>query len=54
MDKEEYPRLPICIEGDALYATEPFMKLCREYNWCYILTQKGSQAVDSLEKIENN
>lgn len=41
--KKEYPRLPICIEGDALYATEPFMKLCREYNWYYLLTQKESR-----------
>ena len=28
--KKEYPRLPICIQGDALYATEPFMRQCRE------------------------
>ena len=28
--KKDYPRLPICIQGDALYATEPVMRLCRE------------------------
>lgn len=28
----EAPRLPICIQGDALYATEPMMELCREKN----------------------
>ncbi|MDO5541591.1 MAG: hypothetical protein Q4F83_16255 [Eubacteriales bacterium] len=27
--KKDYPRLPVCIQGDALYATEPIMKLCR-------------------------
>lgn len=27
--KKDYPRLPICIQGDALYATEPVMRLCR-------------------------
>lgn len=39
--KKDYPRLPICIQGDALYATEPFMKLCREiYHWEYMFTHK--------------
>ena len=27
--KKDYPRLPVGIQGDALYATEPIMKLCR-------------------------
>ena len=35
--KKEYPRLPIGIQADALYAAEPFMELCREkYHWEYI------------------
>ena len=38
--KKEYPRLPICIQGDALYAAGSIMRLCREKNWKYILTQK--------------
>ena len=39
--KKNYPRLPICIQGDALYATEPMMKLCRKkYHWAYIFTHK--------------
>ena len=41
--KKEYPRLPISIQGDALYATEPIMKICREYNWKYIFTQKETR-----------
>ena len=42
--KKDYPRLPICIQGDALYATEPMMKLCREkYHWVYIFTQKDTR-----------
>ena len=28
--KEEYKRLPICIQGDALYAAESVMELCRK------------------------
>ena len=41
--KKAYPRLPVCIQGDALYATEPFMKLCREYGWEYLFTQKDTR-----------
>lgn len=41
--KKDYPRLPICIQGDALYAAEPIMQLCREYNWEYLFTQKNTR-----------
>lgn len=42
--KKDYPRLPICIQGDALYAAEPIMKLCREtYHWQYLFTQKDTR-----------
>ena len=41
--KKEYPRLPICIQGDALYAAESMMKLCREKEWVYIFTQKETR-----------
>ncbi len=41
--KKEYPKLPICIQGDALYATEPFMELCREKGWKYIFTNKQTR-----------
>lgn len=41
--KTEYPRLSLCIEGDALYATEPMMKICRLNGWKYIFVHKESQ-----------
>ena len=41
--KADFPHLPICIQGDALYETEPFMKICRDYNWKYILTHKDER-----------
>lgn len=51
--KKEYPRLPICIQGDALYATEPFMELCREkYHWEYIFTQKDTRQKNLAESFE--
>lgn len=41
--KREYPRLQICIQGDALYATEPMMELCRLNGWHYIFSHKETQ-----------
>ncbi len=40
---ENYPRLPICLQGDALYAAEPIMKICNGKRWKYILTQKETR-----------
>lgn len=50
--KKEYPRLPICVQGDALYATEPIMRLCREKHWEYIFTQKGTRQKQLEEGYE--
>ena len=41
--KRDYPRLPICIQGDALYAAETIMELCHKNHWEYILTQKETR-----------
>ncbi len=41
--KKDYPRLNICLQGDALYANEPLMKICRENNWMYIFTHKENR-----------
>lgn len=39
--KKDYPKFPICIQGDALYAMQPFMKLCKNtYHWEYLFTPK--------------
>ena len=51
--KKEYPRLPILIQGDALYAVEPIMKLCREKNhWEYLFTQKDTRQKQVNEGYE--
>ena len=47
--KKEYPRLPICIQGDCLYAAEPVMKICRENRWKYIFTQKSTRQKNVAE-----
>ena len=38
--KKEYPKLPIIISGDSLYACEPVIKKCKENKWEYILRFK--------------
>ena len=50
--KKEYPRLPICIQGDALYAAEPMMKICRKNGWAYIFTQMDTRQKLAGESFE--
>lgn len=56
--KKEYPRLPIIISGDALYACEPVMEVCRDNKWEYILRFKKDrlkalgEEIEGLEKAE--
>jgi len=38
--KKAFPRLPICLCGDSLYACEGFFKRCKRKNWKYILRYK--------------
>lgn len=38
--KKDYPRLPICILGDSLYACEPVFQVCKENRWSYLLRFK--------------
>ena len=41
--KKSFPRLPICILADALYANAPVMSICENNDWKYIITlQDGS------------
>ncbi|HSH35515.1 transposase family protein [Schnuerera sp.] len=58
--KKNYKRLPICVLGDSLYAVDPVFKLCKEYNWQYILTFKEGRTksiwseFEGLKGLENN
>jgi hypothetical protein len=38
--KKTFPRLPICILADALYANDPMMGICENKEWKYIITLK--------------
>ena len=50
--KKEYPKLPLCIQGDALYAAEPMMKICRKNGWTYIFTQMNTRQKLAGESFE--
>jgi len=40
--KQAFPRLPICLSLDGLFAGGPTMSICEEYDWKYLITlQEG-------------
>lgn len=50
--KERFSRLPICIQGDALYAAEPIMEICKGNGWEYIFTHKETRQKQLSEDFE--
>jgi hypothetical protein len=38
--KTEFPRLPLCLVADALYACQPVVVICQRFDWKYVLTLK--------------
>jgi len=51
--KKDYPRLPICILGDSLYAAKPIMEICKEYNWDYLIRFKDGSIPTIAEEFRN-
>lgn len=49
--KREFPRLPICIVGDALYACEPVIRICSQYQWKYVLTLKEGRQPTTWDEL---
>lgn len=47
--KEKYPKLPICILGDSLYACEPVFEICDKYKWKFLIRFKEG----SIKSIAN-
>ena len=58
--KETFPKLPICIGADSLYACKPFFDACKKCNWRYIVRFKeGSipsvfQEYETLRELSEN
>ena len=58
--KKRFPKLPIIIGGDALYLGRPFLELCDEYHFEYIIRYKETDAptikrnFDEIKNISGN
>jgi hypothetical protein len=49
--KHQFPRLPICLGMDSLYACAPVFKLCKEYDWRYIIRFKDGSIPTIAEEF---
>jgi len=49
--KEQFPRLPLCWVGDALYACQSVLERCRDYGWKYILTLKEGRQPTTWSEV---
>jgi hypothetical protein len=38
--KEEFPRLPLCLSLDSLFAGGPTMSICEQHNWQFMIVHK--------------
>lgn len=53
--KKTYKRLPICILGDALYASDPVFNICKKHRWTYMIRFKEGrlkQVATEFEALE--
>ena len=55
--KRMYPRLPICLMGDSLYACKPVFDICRQNRWEFLIRYKDgsiptlSQEYEEIERM---
>lgn len=50
--KKDFPRLPILLLGDSLYAGEPVFDLCRENKWNYIIRYKEGSIPSIMKEYD--
>lgn len=50
--KKRYPRLPILLLGDSLYASEPVMETCKDYGWDYLVRFKDGSIPSIAEEYQ--
>ena len=48
--KKEFPRLPICLVADALYACQTVVMVCQLFDWKYVLTLKEGRQPTTWEE----
>jgi hypothetical protein len=49
--KKRFPRLPVCLCMDSLYACNPVFTLCNQYNWQYIIRFKDGSIPTVAEEF---
>ena len=47
--KKMFPKLPICLLGDSLYACEPVFEICKRNKWAYMIRYKDG-SIPTLAK----
>jgi len=50
--KKAFPRLPICILGDSLYAAKSIFDICEENKWKYIMYLKAGRIPSIVKEYE--
>ena len=50
--KTAFPKLPIILLGDSLYASEPVMKICEEKGWDYLIRFKSGSIPSVAEEYD--
>jgi len=50
--KKMFPRLPICLMGDSLYACESVFEICRKNNWEFLIRYKEGSIPTLAEEYE--
>lgn len=48
--KKEYPRLPICLLADSLYANNTVFEICRKNKWDYLIRYKEGSIPSIMEE----
>ena len=48
--KKEYPRLPICLLADSLYASESVFQICRKNKWDFLIRYKEGSIPSIMEE----
>ena len=51
--KKAFPRLPVILLADSLYASEPVMDICRDNGWEFIIRYKTGSIPSITEEYEN-
>ena len=50
--KKRFPRLPVLLLADSLYASKPVMELCRKYSWEFLIRYKSGKIPSIAEEYE--